>query len=178
MGRRLSQDLPGPRIPNTWIKDIDEDRRLVDKYTPEVVARGITVDVIGVDMSGTHTLATKVHSYRSAADPSSLKKAVAEVFAEVSSDGTDAAQAEAFDLLASIPGDLAAAMVKALSTSGNYPIGERPAVARRERPPEGGRPAAAPVGKPGGGAGSTVFIVVIVGIIVLVGVIKRARRRS
>ena len=52
-----------------------QDRNLVDRYVPEVIGRGITIDVIGVDMKTTHTLATRVHSYRSADDPASLKKA-------------------------------------------------------------------------------------------------------
>ena len=50
------------------------DKELVERHTPEIVARGITVDVIGVGMSQRHTLATKVHSYRSANDPASLKR--------------------------------------------------------------------------------------------------------
>ena len=163
------------------------DKHLVEKYTPEVVARGITVDVIGVDMKGTHTLATKVHSYRSADDPMSLKKAIAEVFAEVSSTGTDAAQAEAFDVLAPIPTGLVTVMIEALSTSGNHPVGERPAVGGKGRAAERRRKAVGhkPVGgqapttrqpADGGGAGSTVIIVVVVGIIVLGAVIKRRRR--
>ncbi|MFH1999336.1 MAG: VWA domain-containing protein, partial [Planctomycetota bacterium] len=35
-----------------------QDQNAVDLYVPEVMARGITVDVIGVDMQTTHTLAT------------------------------------------------------------------------------------------------------------------------
>jgi uncharacterized protein YegL len=108
-----------------------QDQGLVDSYTPEVISRGITVDVIGVDMERAHTLATKAHSYRRADDPGSLKAAMAEVFAEVSSTGTDTADEEAFALLAPIPDETTAALIKALSTSGNDPIGERTSVAGR-----------------------------------------------
>jgi hypothetical protein len=104
-----------------------QDQALVDRYTPEVMARGITVDVIGVGMRKNHTLATRVHSYRSANDPAALKRALAEVFAEVGSSRTDAAaDAEAFATLAPLPAEVAAAMIQALSTSGNQPIGEKP----------------------------------------------------
>jgi hypothetical protein len=103
-----------------------EDQKLVERYTPEVVARGITVDVIGVAMNQRHTLATKVHSYRSANDPASLKRALTEVFAEVGGRGNDVSSGEAFAELKPIPGEVAQAMIQALSSSGNQPIGEKP----------------------------------------------------
>jgi uncharacterized protein YegL len=101
------------------------DQQLMERYTPEVIARGITVDAIGVAMNQRHTLATKVHSYRSANDPASLKRAVAEVFAEVGGRGNDIAGTEAFDQLKSIPTEIAQAMIQSLSSSGNQPIGEK-----------------------------------------------------
>jgi len=109
-----------------------QDRDLVDRFTPEVIARGITVDVIGVGMKKDHTLATKVHSYRRANDPESFQRAVSEVFAEIGGTSSDAAQADAFELLAAIPSELAASMIQALSSSGNHPIGTRPAQPRPE----------------------------------------------
>lgn len=154
-----------------------QDQDLVDRYTPEAVARGITVDVIGVDMKRAHTLATKVHSYRSADDPGSLRTAIAEVFAEVSSTGTDAADEEAFALLAPIPDKTTVALIKALSTSGNHPIGERPS-ARRRSPMAKTRPGHAvqqplpkPVAAPADGfvaksLGFVAVLIVVIGIIV------------
>lgn len=100
------------------------DPTLVDRYTPEIVARGIRVDVIGVDMAQDHTLATRVHSYRRANDTQALKQAISEVFGEVGSTGTDTADEEAFAALAPIPIDVASAMVQALSKLNNRPIGE------------------------------------------------------
>lgn len=157
-----------------------DDVSLVEKYTPDVVARGITVDVIGVDMNARHTLATKVHSYRSANDPSSLKKAIAEVFAEISAGGGGAAEdEEAFEVLAPIPAALAGAMIKALSTSGNHPIGAKPALARRgtgrARPVAGskGPPGAAPSSGKGVVSGTTIFIVVILAVLVTGAIAKR-----
>lgn len=101
-----------------------QDQDLVRRYTPQIVARGITVDVIGVAMNQKHTLATKVHSYRAANDPQALQRALAEVFAEVGGHVTDTADAEAFALLDPIPEGVALAAIQALSTSGNEPIGE------------------------------------------------------
>jgi len=101
------------------------DPDLVELYVPEVTARGITIDVIGVDMRTTHTLATKVHSYRRADDPATLKKALAAVFAEVGGTDSDAASEDAFAQIAPIPDEMASVMLKALSASGNQPIGER-----------------------------------------------------
>lgn len=100
------------------------DPNLVDKYTPQVLARGITMDVIGVDMDKDHTLATMAHSYRRANDPDSLEQAIREVFAELSADSGTFAMDEAFELIAPLPLESAAAALQALSTSGNAPIGE------------------------------------------------------
>lgn len=100
------------------------DPELVDRYTPEVLARGILVDVIGVDMKTDHTLASMAHSYRRANDPDSLERAIREVFAELSSDAGDFSMEEAFELIAPFPVECAEAALQALSTSGNWPIGE------------------------------------------------------
>ena len=100
-----------------------EDRALVDQYTPDIVGRGITVDVIGVAMAGTHTLARKVHSYRAANDPASLRRALSEVFAEVGDSRTDNTDADVFALLAPIPAEVATAAIQSLSSMDNRPIG-------------------------------------------------------
>ena len=102
-----------------------EDAKLVDRYTPEVIARGITMDVIGVGMNRRHTLATKVHSYRAANDPGSLKKALQEVFAEVSSPGGDNPMEDVFTQIAGLPSEVAAAAIQTLAATGNTPIGEK-----------------------------------------------------
>ncbi len=121
-----------------------QDQELVRRHTPEIVARGITVDVIGVAMSQRHTLATHVHSYRAANDPGSLRRAIADVFAEVGSRTTDAASDEAFAALGSIPEGVALAAIQALSTSGNQPIGERPSASTAaQRPSTAQAPATA-----------------------------------
>ncbi len=112
-----------------------QDQNLVQRYTPQIVARGITVDVIGVAMNQRHTLATKVHSYRAANDPQSLHRALAEVFAEVGGRTTDTADAEAFALLEPIPEGVALAAIQALSTTGNQPIGEQTAAPAAAVPP-------------------------------------------
>jgi hypothetical protein len=64
-----------------------DDHQKVELFTPDIISQGITIDVIGVEMASRHTLAAMVHSYHSADDPESLKKAITEVFAEVASGG-------------------------------------------------------------------------------------------
>ncbi|MBN1974240.1 MAG: VWA domain-containing protein [Sedimentisphaerales bacterium] len=100
-----------------------ERANLVDIYTKDIISRGITLDVIGVAMAERHTLATKVHSYRGANDPASFTRAIREVFAEVTSDKTDAAGEDAFALIAGIPAEVAEGMITAFSQTGNHPIG-------------------------------------------------------
>lgn len=111
-----------------------QDRELVDRYTPEIMARGITVDAIGVAMREDHTLARKVHSYRRANDAESLTRALREVFAELGSSATDAAQLEAFAAIAALPEGTAAAMIQALARTGNHPIGTRPSASAAPAP--------------------------------------------
>lgn len=101
------------------------DAPVVEKHLPDILSRGIAVDVIGVDMSTGHSLATRVHSYRSANDPESLKRAVSEVFAEIG-DRDPAASEEAFEMLAGLPDSLAAGVISALTTHRDQPIGEKP----------------------------------------------------
>ena len=123
------------------------DQDLVERYTPEVMARGIKVDVIGVAMNQRHTLATRVHSYRSANDPVSLQRAIAEVFGEIGGSGDDVAGAEAFAELKPIPAEIAQAMMQALSSSGNQPIGEQPRSTKASPAPNPG-PETAPANLP------------------------------
>ena len=110
------------------------DARLVEAYTPDIISRGITIDCIGVEMASRHTLATKVHSYRNANDPESLKQAISEVFAEVASGDAGQTGEDAFELIADLPEATASAMLKSLSTSGNQPIGESPSMRSVESP--------------------------------------------
>ncbi|MGA0408823.1 MAG: vWA domain-containing protein [Limisphaerales bacterium] len=102
------------------------DSDLVDDYTPDVLARGIRVDVIGVAMDQDHTLATMVHTYRRANNAATLKQAIAEVFAEVSTQDQSTTQEDAFSLLEGIPSEAALAAIQALCESGNHPIGSDP----------------------------------------------------
>ncbi|MCI0540518.1 MAG: VWA domain-containing protein [Verrucomicrobiales bacterium] len=104
-----------------------EDRTLVERYTPDVIARGIRVDVIGVAMASNHTLARRVHSYRAANDPASLRRALSEVFAEVGGSRADQADAEVFALLEPIPAEIATAAIQALSSTDNRPVGDKSA---------------------------------------------------
>lgn len=109
---------------------------------PDVLARGLTVDVIGVDMQTTHSLATKVHSYRRADDPASLTAAISAVFAESQADaGTsdDTGQSD-FDMLAGLPDEVAQTALQALAESGNRPIEPVPAELAFSSPDDGGFP--------------------------------------
>ncbi|MEM8678677.1 MAG: vWA domain-containing protein [Planctomycetota bacterium] len=97
------------------------DGTLLESYLPDVLSRGITVDVIGVDMDSDHSLATQVHSYRRADDPESLTEAVQEVFAETTG-GSAQDGSDDFELLQPLPDDVAQAVLLSLGESGNQPI--------------------------------------------------------
>lgn len=101
------------------------DAELVDRYLPEIMARGLNVDVIGVDMPQQHSLATRVHTYRRADDPAALQQAIRTVLAETLASRDDGGES-AFEIVATIPDEVATAALKALSESGNQPIGTKP----------------------------------------------------
>lgn len=100
------------------------DANLVEQYTPDIMTRGLSVDVIGVGMKGEHTLATKVTSYKKANDPKQLAVALQATFAEVSYKDKAAAD-EDFRMLAALPDNFAPKVIEALQNSGNQPIGQK-----------------------------------------------------
>lgn len=101
------------------------DKGLMNHMTDLLLKRGvITLDVIGVDMAGRHTLATRSHSYRQANNPESLARAIREIFAEISASNGSDADAEAFSEIAPLPVDFSSNVLKTLGTTGNQPLGE------------------------------------------------------
>jgi hypothetical protein len=97
------------------------DPQLVESYLPDLLTRGLTLDVIGVDMPSDHSLATRVDSYRRADDLPSLVRAIREVLAESSDAASDTGETD-FELLQPLSDDAAAAMLTALADGGNGPI--------------------------------------------------------
>lgn len=99
------------------------DPMLVQQYLPSIQARGILIDVIGVNMAQQHSLATQTSTYRNANDPSSLAKAIGDVVLGESSGGTDDAAGQSdFELLAGLPDQVAMASLAALTTASNEPV--------------------------------------------------------
>ena len=96
------------------------DAPLLESILPDLMSRGIRMDVIGVDMQEQHSLARLAHSYRSANDSATLTAALSQVFAETAVDG-QSSQAD-FDLLAGLPDDVAGAIVKQMSLPRNDPL--------------------------------------------------------
>jgi len=103
------------------------DENDMNRYSSEIVARGIVLDAIGVDMASDHSLSVSATSYRKANDPDSLRQAVTEVFAEVGGVGENAVSMdEAFAELQGFPENAAAALLGAFRSTGNHPIGTTP----------------------------------------------------
>jgi len=111
------------------------DKQLVEKYTPEVISRGIVIDVIGVNMATQHTLATKVNSYRSANDPQSLTKAIREILAEASTSGDSDSGMDVFEEIQDVPAESAGTILTNLAVTGNHFIGDVPKVSKAAQAP-------------------------------------------
>ena len=158
-----------------------DDQPLVDQYLPDILARGLVVDVIGVSMEEEHVLATRVHSYRSADDPTSLEQALTEVFAEVSDQGaTGTSFEEGRELLEALPDDLALPVLAALSTHNDEPIGRLAPSAASEGSapgPSSGAPGKGSSGKQGNRRNLFIFA----GLFLLILILRRrsgGRRRN
>ena len=128
------------------------DQPVLEWVLQDVLARGLTVDVIGVDMQSDHSLATKVHRYRRADDPETLQQAIAESLAESDAqDENDVGAESDFELIAGLPDDVAMTILTTLSTAKNGPIGRdvQPHASQGDRGFDlQGRPPAPPAAMP------------------------------
>jgi uncharacterized protein YegL len=152
------------------------DEQKVNRYLPDILSRGLTVDVIGVDMAETHSLATRVSSYRQADNPQSLTKAITEVFAETSTDANDAGESD-FELLDAFPDEVAEAALLALAEgTANDPIGtlEVGRASDQARSGQSSRDGSGKKSDPGG----VPTVIWLVGLIIVLSVVSKLFRIS
>ena len=97
------------------------DKDVVAAAMPDIRTRGLMLDVIGVNMSGAHSLATDVSSYRSADDRAALQEAIRQVFAEVGSKGADDVSDD-FELLEAFPDGAVKGVIDRLAGHDDGPI--------------------------------------------------------
>lgn len=100
------------------------DPKVLASYLPDMVSRGVVVDVIGVGMASEHSLSQRTHSYRKANDAASFEKALTEIFAESASSGSNDDGAADFDRIAGLPDEFATEALKALTMAQNGEIAE------------------------------------------------------
>lgn len=99
------------------------DMNMVDGYTPDILGRGIRMDVIGVAMDDEHSLARKVHRYRRADNPEALDQAIAQTMAEVGTRATDGnTDNENFAIIAPLPDGVPQELIRSLCTFNDKPI--------------------------------------------------------
>lgn len=102
------------------------DKSLMDKVATEVLRRGLAMDVIGVGMTNTHSLAKRSTSYRAANDTAALDKALQEVTAETGSNLSTSN--EDFELISWLSEDQARGIISTLGNNENQPLFEKPKV--------------------------------------------------
>jgi len=98
------------------------DQPLLDYVLPDIMNRGLVVDVIGVDMVSVHSLAQNVHNYRRADDQASLETAIAESLAESDNEVAIGEESD-FELIAGLPQEMALSVIGALTSAQNQPVG-------------------------------------------------------
>ena len=99
------------------------DNRLVTRYLPEIIQRGLIVKAIGLNMDRTHTLASMANEYINANDPNSLTTSLKKYVAEAKFDDKQATE-EIFEELKGIPDTVAYGVIEAMTAQKNHPIGE------------------------------------------------------
>lgn len=97
------------------------DKEVLAAAMPDIRTRGLMLDVIGVNMSGAHSLANDVSSYRSADDHVALQEAIRQVFAEVGAQGTDSVEDD-FELLEAFPDGAVKGVIERLAFHDDGPI--------------------------------------------------------
>jgi len=159
------------------------DPELLQRYLPDVLSRGVTVDCIGVDMQQDHALARQVRSYRRANDPAALEEAVAQSLGEIgAADASDDTSQEQYELAAALPEETAAAVLENLTTPVNLPVGEGPATDAPLGPvDESGQPTYFGQPNSGGSVAGTIFgsictclFVIVVLLLVAVAAVAKA----
>lgn len=160
------------------------DPEVLRRYLPDVLARGVVVDCIGVDMQDDHALARQVRSYRRANDPAALEEAVAQSLGEVGAAGADDASREQYELAAALNEEIAVAVLDSLTTPVNAPIGERaaadasiPEFADNDQPNYYGQQGGSgSFGNVLGGICTCLFVIVVLFLVAVAAVAKAAGR--
>ncbi len=99
----------------------------------DIISRGIIVDTIALEIPGDHSLKKSINgNYMKGDDPSSLKQSLSKSMAEVKLD--DSISNDAFKALENLPDSFLENSLKALTTFGNHPIGDKPP--KPPKPPE------------------------------------------
>lgn len=117
-----------------------EDPERMEAAAQALLARGIVLDVVGVQMLNTHSLARMAQSYRNADDAGALEQAVSALLAETGGDATQGDDVEAYELAGAFSDSSAGPILRALAGSSldNSPIGDTAGPPRNDVPPASG----------------------------------------
>lgn len=105
------------------------DIEKVESFVPDILARGITIDTIGLDIQGDHVLRNKATTFRDAADPNSITKELNAIVAENPDDNSNE---EDLEFIQGLPSGLATNITKAFAENANHPIGTTPVIRSTE----------------------------------------------
>ncbi len=156
------------------------DKEVLAAAMPDIRTRGLMLDVIGVKMSGAHSLANDVSSYRSADDQTALQEAIRQVFAEVGAQGTDDVE-DNFELLEAFPKGAVKGVIDSLSHHNDGPIAMASIIAAAgsgPAPQTPRRPSPAPSSGGGGGTGLSPLVFIAVAMLLFFGIRTAARGRK
>ena len=145
------------------------DGDLMQRVAREVIKRNLSLEVIGVAMSGNHTLSSTCTVYRAANDEESLNRAMAAAVAETKAVPASGTNESDFDLIQGLSDEQARSIIGSLGNTENQPLFEAPKVVSIEPTPSsiadssGTSPAAAPAI-----SGAMILFIVIGAILVII----------
>jgi uncharacterized protein YegL len=113
-----------------------EDPERMDAAAQALLARGVMLDVVGVQMENTHSLARMAQSYRNTEDAGSLEQAVSALLAETGDSASQDGDADAYALASAFSDSSAGPVLRALAGSSldNSPIGDTAGPPRDDAP--------------------------------------------
>lgn len=157
------------------------DGDLMQKVAREVIRRNLSLEVIGVAMTGNHTLSNTCTVYRAANDEESLNRAMAAAVAETKAIPASGTNESDFDIIQGLSDEQSRGIIGSLGNTENQPLFEAPKVVAVDSAPSPSVDSNATSATPSSAASNgpmIIFIVlgVILFIVIVITLISAASR--
>ena len=155
------------------------DGDLMQRVAREVIRRNLSLEVIGVAMTGNHTLSSTCTVYRAANDEESLNRAMAAAVAETKAVPASGTNESDFDIIQCLSDEQSRGIINSLGNTENQPLFEAPKVVAVDSAPsplvDSNTTSAMPSSASSSGP-TIIFIVLGVILLIVIAIISAASR--